>query len=101
GQELGVALLGHRLPSPEDSLTGAHRVFHRIDAAAKLLSTRGGDQRIDDDGRMIERAYQSAEGALACGGRQVDAGGLGLLHEVGEGENRVPGYNPLGFTPAQ
>ena len=28
-------------------------------------------------------------------------GGLGLLHQIGEGEDRVAGHDPLGVVPPQ
>ena len=50
---------------------------------------------------MIERADQPPQRALADRILEHDAGGLRLLHEVGEGEDRVARHDALGVVPAQ
>ena len=50
---------------------------------------------------MIERAHETAEGALPDGGWEVGAGGLGLLHQIGEREDGIPRDDALGFASPQ
>jgi hypothetical protein len=98
GDQLGMRLIGDRLPRPEDALPGADRVLDRVDAPAQLFSPGGGDELVEDDGGMVERAHQTPQRPLARSRGEVGSRGLGLLHEVGKGEDRIPGDDALGLT---
>ena len=50
---------------------------------------------------MIERPDQSPESPLTHRRGQVDARGLGLLHQIGEGQNGVAADDVLGFPPTE
>ncbi len=101
GDQLGVRLLGDRLAGADDALAGSNRVLDRIDAAPQLGPAGHGDEGIEHDGRLIECAHQTAQGALAHRGGQVESRRLGLLHEVGKGENGISRDDPFGLAPAQ
>jgi hypothetical protein len=57
--QLGARLIGDRLPRTEYALAGADCVLDRVDAPAQLLSPGSGDELVEDDGGMVERAHQT------------------------------------------
>ncbi len=99
--QLGPGLLRHRLAGRNHPLAGADPVAHRIHAGPELLPPGGGQGRIGHDRGVIEGADDPPKRPLARGILQHDAGRLRLLHQIGEGQDRIARDHPLGVVAAE
>ena len=99
--ELRPDLLGHRLPGRDDPLPRAHPIAHRVHARAKLLPPGAGHRQIGNDRGMVEGAHHPPERALPRRVLDHDPRHLGLLHEIGEGEDRVARHDEVGIVPPE